>query len=157
MEFNHSSFAGLSGSRIQFIVGAAFVIVFLVSVRIIIEIFQFMRLKLHYFKEAINWLEIVLYFCTLNFVWVFHSPCFCVAERQWELGVIAVFLGWLIMTLFTDKLPWGGLYVLMFISIFRTFLKTILLSLLLLISFGLAFFMLFHHPNITVSNVIAMG
>lgn len=157
MEFNHSSFAGLSGSRTQFILGAAFVIVFLVSVRIVIEIFQFMRLKLHYFKEVINWLEIVLYFCTLNFVWVFHSPCFCVVERQWELGVIAVFLGWLIMTLFTDKLPWGGLYVLMFISIFRTFLKTILLSLLLLISFGLAFFMLFHHPDIAVSNVIAMG
>lgn len=111
-----------------------------------------MRLKLGYFKEMINWLEIVLYFSTLNFVWIYHSPCFCVAERQWEFGVIAVFLGWLIMTLFTDKLPWGGLYVLMFVSIFKTFLKTIMLSILLLISFGLAFFMLFHHPNIAVSK-----
>ena len=146
-----SLLTGLSRTKMQFIRGAAFVIVFLVSIRIIFEIFQFMRLKVLYFKEFINWLEIVLYFSTLNFVWVFHSPCSCVAEKQWELGVMAVFLGWLIMTLFTDKLPWIGLYVLMFVSIFKTFLKTVMLALLLLVSFGLAFFMLFHHPNISVS------
>ena len=131
-------------------------IVFLVSIRIIIEIFQFMRHKLRYFKEVINWLEIVLYFSTLNFVWIFHSPCFCVTERQWELGVVAVFLGWFILTLFTDKLPLAGLYVLMFISILKTFLKTIVLSLLLIVSFGLAFFMLFRNPNISVSELYSI-
>ena len=147
------SYAGLSPSRSQFIIGAAFVVLFLVSIRIVIEIFQFMRLKLYYFKEVVNWLEMVLYFSTLNFVWIFHSPCFCVAEKQWEFGVVAVFLGWFVLTLFTDKLPLAGLYVLMFISIFKTFLKTIVLSILLIVSFGLAFFMLFHHPNISVSKL----
>ena len=132
------------------------------SVRIIFEIFQFLRLKLSYFKEVINLLEIVLYFSTLNFVWIFHSPCLCVIGKQWEFGVVAVFLGWFILTLFTDKLPLAGLYVLMFISILKTFLKTIVLSLLLIVSFGLAFFMLFHNPDISVSintmwNVIQLS
>lgn len=127
-------------------------IVLIVSIRLVFEFFQFLQLKLQYFKETVNLFEIVLYFSTLNFVWIFHTPCLCVAQTQWEFGVIAVFLAWIILTIFADKFPLAGLYVLMFISIFKTFLKTVILSLLLLVSFGLAFFMLFHDPSVTVSS-----
>ena len=112
-----------------------------------------MRLRHAYFKHWINWMELTLYFCTLNFVWVYSNPCLCPHERQWEFGSISVFLGWIILTLFVDKLPGTGIYVVMFISIFKTFVKTIILSLLLIISFGLAFYMLFHLPDMMVEYI----
>ena len=134
----------------RFVYGASVIVLLLTCIRIILELFQFMRLRHTYFKHWINWMELTLYFCTLNFVWVYSNPCLCPHERQWEFGTVSVFLGWIILTLFVDKLPGTGIYVVMFTSIFKTFVKTIVLSLLLITSFGLAFYMLFHLPDITV-------
>lgn len=141
---------GLTKSGYQFVLGSAIIITLLTCVRIALELFQFLRFQLLYFKESINWLEITLYFSTLNFVWIFHTPCLCVREGQWETGAVAIFLGWIILALNTDKFPQTGLYVVMFSSIFKTFLKTVVLSLLLITSFGLAFYMLFHIPGVMV-------
>lgn len=141
---------GLSVQNYQFVYGASVIVLLLTCIRIFLELFQFMRLRHAYFKHWINWMELTLYFCTLNFVWVYSNPCLCPHERQWEFGTVSVFLGWIILTVFVDKLPGTGIYVVMFISIFKTFVKTIVLSILLITSFGLAFYMLFHLPDITV-------
>lgn len=121
---------------------ASFAVIFSMF-RLLIEFFQYVRLREAYFKDAINWLELIVYFSAMNFVWVFHSPCYCVQRYQWEAGVISVFLGWIVFTLNCDKLAFIGLYIVMFVAIFKTFLKAILLSVLLIIAFGLSFFMLF--------------
>ena len=147
---------GLSVQNYQFVYGASIIVLMLTCIRIIFELFQFMRLRHAYFKHWINWMELTLYFCTLNFVWVYSNPCLCPHERQWEFGSISVFLGWIILTLFVDKLPGTGIYVVMFIGIFKTFVKTIFLSLLLIISFGLAFYMLFHLPGMMVLYIYCL-
>ena len=64
-----------------------------------------------------------------------------------------MFLGWLDLIIFIRKLPLTGIYVLMFIDIFYTFCRLFFLSLLLVIAFGLAFYMSFNEPLLSVSNM----
>lgn len=70
---------------------------------------------------------------------------------QWQLGAIAVFLGWLNLIIFIRKFPLTGIYVVMFVDIFYTFCRLFFLSLLLVIAFGLAFYMAFNEPKFEVS------
>ena len=70
---------------------------------------------------------------------------------QWQLGAIAVFLGWVDLIIFFSKLPLTGIYVVMFIDILYTFCRLFILSTLLVVAFGLAFFMAFNEPDRLVS------
>jgi len=67
--------------------------------------------------------------------------------------VVAVFLGWVGLITFLQKWPVTGVYVLMFVNILASFLKIVFLALLLVISFGLAFYMLLFEPDEVVSVV----
>ena len=79
--------------------------------------------------------------------------CLCVYSWQWQIGVVAVFLGWVGLITFLRKWPVTGVYVLMFVNILGSFLKIVFLALLLVISFGLAFYMLLFEPDEVVSVV----
>ena len=72
------------------------------------------------------------------------------SEWQWQLGAIAVFLGWIDLIIFIRKLPLTGIYVVMFIDIFYTFCRLFFLSFLLVVAFGLAFYMTFNDPDLMV-------
>ena len=85
------------------------------------------------------------------FAAVFH-PCPCVTNGQWQVGVLAVFLGWINMISFLKLVPRLGVYVLMFQNVIYSFLKMLLLGLLLIIAFGLAFYMLFRTPSQVVCD-----
>jgi len=90
--------------------------------------------------------------CSIIFVWVFHTGCLCPLYWQWQLGAVAIFLGWMNLIVFIQKFPLTGIYVLMFINILYTFLRTVMLSFLLVIAFSLTFYMAFFEPGITVST-----
>ena len=73
--------------------------------------------------------------------------CPCVTNGQWQVGVVAVFLGWINMIKFIKLVPRLGVYVLMFQNVIYSFLKMLLLAIFLIIAFGLAFYMLFVTPS----------
>ena len=95
-------------------------------------------------------MEVALFACSFIFVWVFHFDCLCPRNWQWQIGVVAVFLGWIDLIVFISKFPLTGIYVLMFVKILYTFLRMLTLSILLVVAFGLTFYLAFTEPTITV-------
>ena len=119
-------------------------------VRLAVESIQLILQFPRYFLDGINWIEIVLFLSSIIFVWVFHNDCLCPLQWQWQVGVVAVFLGWIVLIIFISKFPLTGIYVLMFVNVFATFLKVLLLSILLVVAFALAFYLAFAQPEIMV-------
>ena len=110
------------------------------------ELYQLVNLRKLY--EWTNLLELC---CSIIFVWVFNSDCLCVSKLQWQVGVVAVFLGWIGLINFSSKLPYIriGVHIL---DILKTVLYLIAFAFLLVLSFGLVFYMTFFEPGITVSQ-----
>ena len=143
-------FLDISTVRRSFLYISAVIVLLMCLVRLILEVIQFKIQLTRYLLDWNNWIETILYFCSIIFVWVFHTNCLCPLSWQWQIGVVAVFLGWINLVVFISKFPLLGIYVLMFINIFKTFLKTLFLSILLLVSFGLAFYLTFTQNEILV-------
>jgi len=61
---------------------------------------------------------------------------------QWQCGAIALFLSWMDLLLYIRKIPYLGIYVVMFNDVFRTFVKFSLVFLLFILSFALTFHIL---------------
>jgi len=133
------------------------------AVRAILQIYEIYMLikrygsrlrdcKWHNWKECLSRLffGIVRFFMfvfAIAFAAVLNFPCPCITNGQWQVGVLAVFLGWINMITFIKLVPRLGVYVLMFLNVIYSFLKMFLLGLLLVIAFGLAFYMLFRNPS----------
>ena len=101
--------------------------------------------------DVINYIDkTVLYFISILFAFVYVADCQCIALWQWQCGTLAVLLSWINFLIFIAKFPMTGLYVIMLIRVFYTFLKVVLLSSLLVIAFGISFYMAFHEPSILV-------
>lgn len=113
------------------------------------EIFQLLLLRFIYILDWVNWLEIIMFACSIVFGVVFTNQCLCPYDWQWQVGAIALFLAWIELIIFIRKLPLTGIYILMFVNIFYTFLKMIVLTLLLVVAFALAFYMAFYDPALT--------
>ena len=94
--------------------------------------------------------KLLLYITSILFATVYFAECQCIALWQWQCGVVAVFLSWLNLMIFVAKFPLTGIYVIMLLQVFYTFLKVVLLSLLLVVAFGISFYMAFHDPSIKV-------
>ena len=132
-----------------FLFVAAAIVILINVVRLIIEVIQIIKTGWKYLTEFTNWVEIPAYITSVVFVEIFHnwSTCPCVCDWQWQVGVVAVFLSWIVLILLIQKLPQTGIYVLMFYDIFKTFFRMIILTLLLVTAFALAFYMIFYVPN----------
>ena len=146
-----SIIVGLSTVEYYFLYFAAVATIMLAVLRLAVEIEQ-MRRPLTYLLDWVNWAEISLYLCSIIFVFVFATPCLCVYRWQWQFGVIAVFLGWIVLITFLQKWPLMGVYVLMFMHVIKSYLKVALLALLLITAFGLAFYLQFFEPDEMVSH-----
>nr|XP_039254134.1 transient receptor potential cation channel subfamily A member 1 homolog [Styela clava] len=58
---------------------------------------------------------------------------------QWQCGVMALFLSWMNLLLYIQKIPYLGIYVVMFNDIFKTFTKFFIVFLLFIFSFAFTF------------------
>lgn len=131
---------------------SAFVILFSI-IRLLIELFQAIQLRVwRYLLSWINWVEILVFSSSLFFCITFFTDCLCPTVWQWQIGVVAIFLGWVTLIVFIRKLPGTGIYVVMFMDIFYTFWRLFFLSVLLVVAFGLAFYLAFYEPDIPVSE-----
>ena len=117
-------------------------------IKLAFEFFQLLKLRHRYLLDWINYLEIILFVCSILFIFVFFNDCLCPTFWQWQIGAFAVFLAWIALVIIVRKLPLIGIYVVMFMDIFYTFWKMALLALLLILSFSFSFYMLFNDPTI---------
>ena len=141
---------GISEARQSFIYLSAVVVIIASLCRLVLEGIQFVTQFSRYLSDWVNWMEIGLYVCSIIFVWVFHIDCLCPLTWQWQIGVVAVFFGWIDLIVFISKFPLTGIYVLIFVKILYTFLKVLTLSILLVVAFGLTFYLAFTQPEILV-------
>ena len=125
----------------------AIIIILFSLIRIIIEFVELYYLRLTYFIELENYLEVFLFVSSIIFVsYGLQSGCQCPASWQWQFGAVILLVAWLNLVLFLKKFPLTGVYVLMFMDILFTILKIILLPALFVVSFGLTFYMIFYRP-----------
>ncbi len=142
-----------TGRRFVIVVSAVFVVVFAI-IKLIFEVFQILKLRLKYFLDWVNYIEIILFIGSIIFAFVFtETVCFCPTTFQWQIGALCVFLAWIDLIILMTKFPITGIYVVMFMNIFYIFLKMAFLAILLILSFAFSFYMLFNDPQTnTVSN-----
>lgn len=78
----------------------------------------------------------------------------CAVQMQnVSYGACAIFLGWINLLLFIQKIPTIGIYVVMFIHFTKTFLKFSIVFVLFVVAFGLSFHLLLGNSvNVIVSN-----
>ena len=88
---------------------------------------QIRYLGLNYFKDVVNYLEIILYTSTLIFIAPFivetvdgayYARNISTLEGvKWNAGAVAVLLAWGNFLLYLQRFPFFGLYVVMFIEV----------------------------------------
>uniref|UniRef100_A0A1X7TU83 Ion transport domain-containing protein n=1 Tax=Amphimedon queenslandica TaxID=400682 RepID=A0A1X7TU83_AMPQE len=131
----------------KFISFASVCLIVYSTIMIIREAFQIILFRLQYLTSFANFLEISLFIFTIIFTSVRSNQCYCTHPWQWQIGVIAVFLSWIALIFFVEKLPIVGIYVVMFIKIFNNFIKVVILALLLISAFAIPLYMMFNDPQ----------
>ena len=124
-----------------------FLILIFASFHLVKEIYQIFTQRMGYFKQWTNALEWVLYLSTIMFVlpYVFPSASKLRGDPRisWQMGTVAVFLGYMNLILFVQTLNHVGIYVTMFFRVATTVLKTIGLFTLFAVAFSVVFYILF--------------
>ena len=111
------------------------------------ELFK-LRHLLDYLSSWVKWVKAPLYLFSIIFVAV--GPHF--DHWSWQLGVVAIFLGWIVLIGYLQEWAFTGVYVLMLVHIIKSFLKVAFLAFLLVFAFGLTFYMQFFQLNEMVSK-----
>ena len=112
------------------------------------ELFK-LRHLLDYLSSWVKWVKAPLYLFSIIFVAV--GPHF--DHWSWQLGVVAIFLGWIVLIGYLQEWAFTGVYVLMLVHIIKSFLKVAFLAFLLVFAFGLTFYMQFFQLKEMVSKL----
>ena len=124
-----------------------YLILVFASLHLAKELYQICLQRAAYFKEWTNVLEWVLYVTTIIFILPYVSSGLSSLRGDprvtWQIGAVAVFLGYLNLILFAQTLDHVGIYVTMFFQVAMTVLKTISLFMLFAVAFSVVFFILF--------------
>ena len=112
---------------------AAAVTILFATVRLLMrlgrELLLVYRLRKKYFTSAhvlFDWADVPSYTLIIIFSVIFHYDCPCPQVWQWQVGIVGLFLSWLILLKFANKFPVISKYVLMFGKIIETFGKVAL-------------------------------
>ena len=117
-------------------------ILIFVIFQLIKEIIQLMWMRLAYFMDLSNFLELVMY----AMVWIFVLPFafdekeFYSARFQWNAGIVGLLLCYVNLTLCFRRFGGLALYVTMYIEVLWTFVKVISTFLVALVGFSLVFY-----------------
>ena len=102
-----------------------------------------------YLSSPENYLEILLYSCSLVFSMDVLDPDTAMTPICWQIGTLSVLAGFINLLLILQVFPKIGIYIIMFFKIAWTFLSNILILLLyFIIAFGVIFHMLLGHTSI---------
>lgn len=125
-------------NRSVFVVSGKWVIIIMAVINIMREIFQFYQARLNYLGLE-NLLEWCCYVTAVVLVWDFND-CAVRQDWQWQVGAASLFLAWMNLLLFIRKLPFLGIFVVMFTDVFATFIKFSVVFFLFIVAFALSFF-----------------
>ena len=109
------------------------------SIRILIEILQFILYPISYVTSFENHLEIAANILILLFMVdpLYASNCLP-NDWPWQCGIFAVFLTWIKNFISMKRFPLIGIYILMHVDILFTFLKIVPMTLFFLMAFYMA-------------------
>lgn len=146
-------------------------IIVLSAVRLASEAIEMIAERMWYFLSLTNVAELLLYILSILFVieispnspkevilkniWNFWNRVAVITlsslnnvnfqDWQWQCGAIAVWLSWMVLLLFVQKMPHIGIYVLMFNKVLATFMSFVVIFILFVLGFALSFYMLFQN------------
>ncbi|XP_014772761.1 transient receptor potential cation channel subfamily A member 1 homolog [Octopus bimaculoides] len=127
-----------------FISYGKYVVIVLGVLMLLREIFQLVQAGLGYLTY-VNLLDWLTYLFAILFVLGF-SQCqqqvLYIEEWQWNLGSIGIFLAWIDLVLYVQKVPRFGIYVVMFTDILYTFIQFAVVFSLFIVAFAFGFFAL---------------
>ena len=154
--YNHVGI--LSPERWQVLISLKVLALLYIFMRALLEVQQlFTQNILNFIFSIENLAEIAQYLSSASFLFlVTSSGCYCASAMAWQSGVISVTLSCLVLILWTEIIPWIGIYVIVMKKIVYSFLKVTLFGSLLIIAFGLIFYMLFSGPpkGVSYSSVL---
>lgn len=105
-----------------------------------------------YFKHFSNITELTVYVLTFVFLdptaVLLHDidiPLDTCPRSLWQVAAMITFLGWIVLLLNFQRLPYMGIYIGMLISMVTTTIQFVIVASLFVLGFGLAFFMLLNN------------
>lgn len=130
-------------SKSTFVKTVPYVIAVSLFMQLIKEVVQLAWLRLSYFKDYTNLLDLAMF----GMVWIFIFPYLTETDlysmkTQWSAGVVGVLLCYINFTMSLRFFGGLGLYVTMYVEVLFTFLKVISTFLIGLTGFSLAFYIL---------------
>jgi len=124
-----------------------FLILIFASLHLVKELYQIAVQRMQYFKQLTNLLEWTLYVTTIVFILPYVSSSLSSLRGDprvtWQVGTVAVFLGYMNLILFMQTLDHVGIYVTMFFQVAKTVLQAITFFALFALAFSVVFFILF--------------
>ncbi|XP_068249793.1 transient receptor potential cation channel subfamily A member 1 homolog isoform X2 [Palaemon carinicauda] len=121
-----------------FVESGKWVIIIMAAINIMREIFQFYQARLNYLGLE-NLIEWACYITAVLVVWDFND-CKVREDWQWQVAAASIFMAWMNLLLFIRKLPFFGIYVVMFTDILATFARFFVVFLLFIVAFALSFY-----------------
>ena len=127
--------------------------------------FAFIRLVLRLGKESIlmcklgmkyltnvyhwlEWVDVPCYALTISFAATSFKDCPCPSSSEWQVGIAGLFLSWIILLKYANKIPRISNYVLMLWRIVITFGYVALsLGIPLILAFAWSFYMALRDPQ----------
>ena len=131
-----------------------YLILIFAFIHLLKELYQIAVERTAYFKQVTNLLEWVLYLSTILFILPYVFPSLSNLRVNpnftWQMGTVAVFLGYMNLILFVQTLDYVGIYVTMFYQVAITVIKAISIFLLFAVAFSVVFFILFREQVIII-------
>jgi transient receptor potential cation channel subfamily A protein 1 len=110
--------------------------------QLIKEIVQMFQLRLNYFADFTNYMEWTLYITSILFV----APVGTVEQDSYrmEVGAVAIFLAWINLLLYIQRIDVIGIYIVMFLEVLKTLIVVTSVFFVFIVAFGLTFYVLLY-------------
>ncbi|XP_065826130.1 transient receptor potential cation channel subfamily A member 1-like isoform X2 [Oscarella lobularis] len=131
-------------------VACQYLVIAFAGANVVKEIIQIFQMKVKYFRDFNNYLELTLYITTLLFV----IPMENTRELyQLEMGAVAVFLAWMNFLLYLQRFEALGIYIVMFVEVVKTLLVVLGVFFVIIVAFGLCFYVLLFPADPMFTNI----
>ena len=141
--------ADVTAENGKFLYPAGVIIIALSTLFLIVELLQVHQLRVYYFLEWQNYLQLFVFVGAIVFVSAQFAAstnrCWCASEGIWQLGAAVVTCSWCNFILVLKDYPFyniGG-HITLLLNICKRYLKLVYLPILLMASFGFSFYMLY--------------
>lgn len=120
-----------------------------------------MVLRKEYFKSITNYIEMSLYVLSIYYIITFFEV-HVVTRGLSEIGIICMFLAWINLLLFLQRIAMFRLYIVMFLRVSFTIIKLLFVFSVVILAFALTFYVLFirqtayRSPLASIAKVLVM-